>query len=134
MGKVAIFDDAQVKSFEYDEDTDIDLEFLRKEDALELNKEVGKIVARTGSDWNKVWNSLLGRRVVKGWRHRTQADHPGFVLPDNTPIPFTEENLDMMMSRNREFSAFVGENTISAKEFLASKTKTAKELKDAKKG
>lgn len=134
MGKVAIFDVPPVKTFEYDEDTNIDLEFLRKEDAQELNKEVDKIVARTGSDWNKVWNACLGRRVVKDWRHRTQADHPGFVLPDDTPIPFTEENLDMMMARNREFSIFVGENTVNAKEFLAAKVKSGKELREAKKG
>lgn len=134
MAKVAIFDDSQIKTFQYDEDTDVDLEFLRKEDAQELNKEVDKIVHRTGSDWSKVWNTLLGRRVVKGWRHRTDPDHPGFVMPNDTPIPFNQDNLDMMMVRNREFSLFVGENTISAKEFLASKAKTGEEKKKAKNG
>jgi hypothetical protein len=134
MARVAIFDGPQVKTFQYDADTDVDLEFLRKEDAQELSKEVEKIVARTGSDWNKVWNARLGRRVVKGWRHRFDQDHPGFVFPDDTPIPFTEENLDMMMARNREFSIFVGENTISAKEFLAEKVKKGEVKIKAKNG
>lgn len=118
MAKVAIFDEEQVKTFEFDEDTDVDLKYLTKEEARELNKAVEKIVNRTGTDWSVVWNQKLGEAVVKGWRHRTIADHPGFTLPDGTPISFTPENRDMMMKHCREFSLFVGENTVNAKEFL----------------
>lgn len=118
MAKVAIFDEEQVKTFEFDEDTDVDLKYLTKEEARELNKAVEKIVNRTGADWSVVWNQKLGEEVVKGWRHRKNADHPGFTLPDGTPIPFTPENRDMMMKHCREFSLFVGENTVNAKEFL----------------
>ena len=118
MGKVAIFDDEQVRTFEFDEDTDVDLLFLTKEDALKLSKEVEKIVNRTGGDFSVIWNQKLGEKVIRGWRNRFNADHPGFVMPDGAPIQFTPENRDMMMKRNREFSLFVGENAVNAKEFI----------------
>lgn len=118
MAQVAIFDEEQIKTFEFDEDTDVELAYLTKEDAAKLNRNVEKIVNRTGADWALVWNQKLGERVVRGWRNRTKPDHPGFTLPDGTPLSFTPENRDMMMKRCREFSLFVGENTVNAKEFL----------------
>ncbi len=118
MAKVAIFSEEQIKTFEYDEDTDVDLAYLTKEAAIKLNKEVDKIVNRTGADWSVVWNQKLGEAVVRRWYHRTDPDHPGFALPDGTPLPFNAENRDMMMKRCREFSMFVGENTVNATEFL----------------
>jgi len=118
MAKVAIFTEEQIKTFEYDEDTDVDLKYLTKEEAQELNKKVDKIVNRAGSDWAKVWNQVLGEAVVRGWRNRFDPDQPGFTLPDGTPLPFNAENRDMMMKSCREFSLFVGENTVNATEFL----------------
>lgn len=118
MARVAIFDDEQLKTFEYDADTDVILAYLTKEEAVKLNKEVDKIIQRTGSDWSLVWNQKLGERVVRGWGHRTDKNHPGFVMPDGTPIQFNNENRDMMMKRNREFSLFVGQNSVDSKVFL----------------
>lgn len=118
MAKVAIFDDEQLKDFEYDEDTNVVLAYLTKEEAVKLNKEVEKIVQRTGADWSLVWNQKLGERVIKKWYNRLTEGHPGFVMPNNDPIPFTPENRDMMMKRNREFSLFVGQNSVDAQLFL----------------
>ncbi len=134
MAKVAIFDDEQVKVFEYDDDTNVELAYLSKEEAQELSKKVDQIVSRTGSLWSKVWNQKLGERVVKRWFHRTNPDHPGLTLPNGTPIAFTPENRDMMMIRCREFSLFVGENTTSAKEFLAEKEQVSKDKLKVKNG
>ena len=125
MGKCAIFSDEQIKTIEYDEDTDVILAYLTKEEAVKLNKEVEKIVNRTGSDWSLNWNQKLGERVIKGWKHRTDPGHPGFVMPDNTPIDFTPANRDMMMRRNREFSIFVGQNAIDCQLFLDLKDEAA---------
>jgi hypothetical protein len=124
MGKVAIFDEEQVKTFEYDEDTDVTLSYLTKEEAVKLNKEVDKIVARTAADWTLVWNQKLGERVIKGWNHRTNRDHPGFIMPNGTPIPFNPVNRDMMIKRNREFSLFVGHNAVDPQVFLELKEET----------
>ena len=131
MARVAIFDEEQIKTFEYDADTNVDMAYLTKEEAVKLNKDVDKIVSRTGSDWSLVWNQKLGERVVKGWHHRTDSNHPGFVMPDNSPIPFTPENRDMMMKRNREFSLFVGQNAVDAQIFLDMK-KDAQDKKETK--
>lgn len=131
MAKCAIFDDEQTKVIEYDADTDVVLAYLTKEEAVKLNKDVEKIVSRTGADWSLVWNQKLGERVVKGWYNRFDANHPGFVMPNGTPIQFTPENRDMMMKRNREFSLFVGQNTVDAQVFLDLKEE-AKDKQEAK--
>lgn len=123
MARCAIFDDEQVRTLEYDEDTDVSLVFLTKEEAVKLNKEVDKIVQRTGSEWSLIWNQKLAERCVRGWNHRTNPDHPGFVMPDGSPIPFTPENRDMMMKRNREFSLFVGQSVVDSGLFLEMKEK-----------
>lgn len=131
MAKVAIFDDEQIKTFEYDEDTDVILAYLTKEEAVKLSKEVDKIVSRTGSDWSQVWNQKLAEKVVKGWHHRTDPDHPGFVLPGGCPIIFNAANRDMMMKRNREFSLFVSQNAVDGKAFLELKA-AAEEKQETK--
>jgi hypothetical protein len=118
MAKVAIFEDAQQRWIDFDEDTEVLIEYLDKPAALELSKEVDKLVARTGSDRMPIWNQKLGERVVKSWRKRTDHNHPGLIRPSGEPIPFTAENRDMMMKHCREFSSFVGENSIDAKVFL----------------
>ena len=118
MAKLAIFTDDQIRSFDFDEDTCVDLKYLTKDAALKLNKDVEKIVNRTGADWSVVWNQKLGEAVVVRWYHRTIDGHPGFTLPDGTPIPYTPDNRDMLMRHCREFSLFVGENSVAAKEYL----------------
>ena len=127
MAKVAIFDEEQILDLEYDGDTNVLLLYLTKEEAVKLNKDVDKIVQRTGSDWSMVWNQKLGERCVRGWYNRLVEGHPGFVMPDNTPIPFNDANRDMMMKRNREFSLFVGQNAVDGS--LALEMKEAAEGK-----
>lgn len=132
MAKVAIFEESPLRWLEFDEDTDIALEYLSKEEGTALNKDVEKIVNRTGSDWASVWNRKLGERVVKGWRNRNDTSQSGLTFPNGTPIPFTPENRDMMMKSCREFALFVGENAINAKVFLdlSNKPAEAAEIKN----
>jgi len=125
MAKVAIFDDTLQKWIEYDEDTEVLIQYLPKEAAKELSAKVDKIVNRTGSPWAQVWEQKIAEAAVKGWRQMGNHSHPGFVLPDGSPIPFTPENRDMMMKRCREFSTFVTDNAIDAKIFMEISTKPA---------
>jgi len=118
MAKLGIFDETRKRWIQFDEDTEVLLSYLGKEEALELSKQADKLVSRTGSDRVVVWNQKLGERTVHGWRHLKNYDLPGFTYPDGRPIPFTPENRDLLMKSCREFSVFVGEQTIDAKVFM----------------
>lgn len=119
MAKLGIFTDESPKKWlQFDEDTEVSVSYLKKEEALQLSKDVDKIVNRTGGDRTVVWNQKLGERTVHGWRKMKDHDQPGFTYPDGTPIPFSAENRDLLMKSCREFSIFVGENTIDAKVFM----------------
>jgi hypothetical protein len=118
MAELALFDDLQKRWVQFDEDTEFQVSYLSKEEALELNKEVDKIVSRTGSDRSVVWNQKLGQRTLHGWRKVTDHDHPGLKFPSGQPIPYTPANRDMLMKRSREVSIFVGETVIDAQVFL----------------
>lgn len=118
MAKLGIFDETPKRFIQFDEDTEVLLSYLGKEEALELSKQVDKIVSRTGADRVKVWNQKLGEQAVHGWRHLQNHDLPGFTYPDGRPIPFTPENRDLLMKSCREFSVFVGEQVIDARVFM----------------
>jgi hypothetical protein len=127
MAKVAIFDDTPRRCVQFDEDTEVRLSYLSKEEALALNKEVDKIVSRTGADRSVIWNQKLGQRCVHGWRNMSDHSHPGLVYPDGRPIPYSDANRDMMMKSCREFSIFVGENCIDPQVFLEIEQAAAQE-------
>lgn len=121
MAQVAIFEEKVKRWVRFDEDTEVFLEYLDKSAARVLNKDVDKIVARTGSDWQKIWEQKVGEKTVFGWRHIDQKknpDHPGILLPGGAPLHFSAENRDLMMRSCREFSMFVGSTTIDASIFL----------------
>jgi hypothetical protein len=121
MAQVAIFDEAPKAWIDFDDDTEVLIEYLDRPDAIALHKEVDKLTARTGGDRQIIWGRELGKKVVHGWRHKDQKknpDHPGLVLPGGAPLPFNEANRDLMMKKCREFSAFVNESAIDGKIFL----------------
>lgn len=121
MARVAIFTEAQRRWIQFDEDTEVLVEYLDRPAAIALNKDVDKIVARTGGDQQIIWGRELGKRAVHGWRNINQEkhpDHPGVTLPDGTPILYNEANRDLMMKGCREFSIFVNGNAIDAAVFL----------------
>jgi hypothetical protein len=118
VAKLALFDVAQDKWLEFDQDTDLCIEYLDKEAAGELSKAVDKLCVRTGGDRMAVWNQKLGERCLKGWRKRADTGNPGLTFPDGSPIPFTPENRDMLMKRCREISLFVNENAVNPGIFL----------------
>jgi len=121
MAKVAIFEEATRGWLEFDEDTEVLIEYLDRPAAIALNKEVDKLTARTGGDRQIIWGRELGKKVVHGWRHKDQEkypDHPGLTLPGGSQIPFNETNRDMMMKSCREFSIFVNESAIDGSIFL----------------
>ncbi len=121
MAKVAIFSEAQRRWIQFDEDTEVLIEYLSRPDAIELNKEVDKLTTRSGGDRQIIWGREFGRRTVFGWRHIDQEKfpgHAGIVLPDGAQMPFNDANRDLMMKQCREFSIFVNENAIDAQVFL----------------
>jgi hypothetical protein len=118
MAKLGIFTESPQRWLQFDEDTEVLLSYLKKEQALQLSKDVDKILSQTGSDRTVVWNQKLGALVVHGWRNMKNHDAPGFTYPDGSPIPYTPENRDLLMRSCREFSIFVGENTIDPKIFM----------------
>jgi hypothetical protein len=122
MAKVAIFEEGNPRRWkQFDEDTEVLIEYLPRPDAIELNTQVDKLTARTGGNRQNIWGREIGKRCVHGWRNVDQekkAEHSGLVMPNGEQIPYNEANRDKMMKFCREFSIFVNENAIDAQVFL----------------
>ena len=118
MGKVGIFDAAQQKWHTFDDDTEVLIEFLPKDVIVGIQRKGAKQAKLSGGDVDVITNRLIGEAAVKGWRHKTNHSHPGFITPKKVPVPFTPDNRDLFMKSWREFSNFVNEVAIDSKEYL----------------
>lgn len=107
MAKIGVFDEAPQKWFRYDMDTEVRLQYINKgavNTILMQGAEVAKKMKARAGDMQDV---LLGKAAVLGWRKIEDETHPGFLLPDGTPVAFTPENRNRFMTKSRNFSEWV---------------------------
>ncbi len=117
MGKLGIFDEERSKWIQFDEDAEVLVGFISKEELDKLSTKASKAARLSGQNEKEVFNRMLGRSAVQGWRKVDDYNHPGLIVKGQ-PLSFTPENVDMLMKRSLEFSAFINENAINSKLFL----------------
>jgi hypothetical protein len=117
MGKIGIFDDEQSKWIQFDNDTEVLMQLATKSDLRRINQKAARRAKLTGENAGDVSDCLLGRAVVKNWRKIADHDHPGLIV-NKQPLPFTPENIDMLMRKSIKFSRFVNETCIDEDEFI----------------
>jgi len=118
MGKVAIFEDDEVREkwFPYDDDTEVLLAYIDRQGLQKINTKTIKAGKLTGTAQADYSNCLLGHKAVKGWRKIKDHDHPGLIVKGQ-PLPFSLENIDLLMTKSLEFSRFVNERCTDAELF-----------------
>ena len=118
MARVAIFEDDEVRQkwFQYDEDTEVLISYIGRQDLQKINNKASKAGKLTGTAHTDYFNCLVGRKAVKGWRKAKDHDHPGLIVKYQ-PFPYTQENLDLLMTRSLEFSRFVNDRCTDAELF-----------------
>jgi len=128
MSELAIFDDERKKWIQYDEDSEVLIKHINKEELQKISQKADKAAKLTGSDRANIFSRLLGRASILGWRKIDNHAHPGLMLKGQ-PLQFTPENIDMLMQKSLEYSIFVNENAIDSKLFLEEE-KEKEELKN----
>jgi hypothetical protein len=113
MAEIGLYEEGRRKWLPYDEDTEVCIELLSKEQVRQINQKAAKAGKRAGEMGDK----LLGRAAVKGWRKTDDHEHPGFMVK-GIPFQFDQENLDTLMTRNTDFSAFVNKNCLNEDAFI----------------
>jgi len=117
MGEIGIFDEERKRWIQFDEDTEVLIRFVDRRELRKIQNKAEKTARLTGVDADEIANKYLGRAAVLGWRKIDDHSHPGLTLKGQ-PLPYTPENVDMLMTRSLEFSRFVNENCINSKLFL----------------
>lgn len=118
MAKIGIFAEQKQQWVQIDEDTEVLIRFVDKEELHALNRKADKTARLTKGDVSVIGTRLLGEVAVFGWRKINDHNHPGLLDAKGNPIPFTAENRNMLMKRCREFSNFVNETAIDSSVFL----------------
>jgi hypothetical protein len=117
MAKLGIFTSERKKWIQYDEDTEVLICFIGKQELNEIGNKARKQAKLSNIEVGPIINQRLGKAAVLGWRKLGDPSHPGFVVNDQ-PLPFTPENVSMLMAKSLNFSNFVNENAINENEFL----------------
>ena len=131
MGELKIFDkgDKPQGWFDFDEDTEVLIEYTEKEDLEEI-RQIALRQAKMARSENvdSIANVLLGKRKVKGWRKKDDHTHPGLIV-NGEPFPYSEKNIAFLMQKSLDFSAFV--NDICTKLKLFSEADKEKQIKNS---
>lgn len=116
MGKIGIFDEEKSKWIQFDGDTEVLIKLATKSELRKINQKAAKRAKLNTLNVGDVSEQMLGRVVVKGWRKITDHDHPGIIVNDK-PLPFTPENIDLLMTGSIKFSRFVNDMCVDEDEF-----------------
>lgn len=117
MARIGIFSGEKKRWVQFDTDTEVLIRHVGKKELSEITHKTQKTARLSGADSRDVFNLRFGRAAVHGWRKIGQPDHPGLMLGDQ-PLPFNEQNLNMLMEHSLEFSAFVNETAVDSHQFL----------------
>ena len=113
MAELDIFEHAPKRWFDYGGDSEVLLLYAGKEVLTRIRHKAAEIAAKTGGDFNAISIRLVGRYAVKGWRKKSDHNHPGLTV-SGQPIPYSGESLDILMRRSNEFSDFVNRKCADA--------------------
>lgn len=119
MGEIKIFGKGEKPQtwFDFDEDTEVLIEYTQKEDLEEIRQISSRQAKMTRSEnVDSIANVLLGKRKVKGWRKKDDHSHPGLIV-NGEPFPFSEQNVSFLMQKSLDFSAFVNDTCLKLKLF-----------------
>ena len=118
MAKLVVIEDGdeREKWFPFDEDTEIQIRYLGFKDLKKLNDKANKVKRMEGRARTDFFNCLLGRKVILGWRKIDDHAHPGLIVKGN-PFPYTQENIDYLMSNSSTFSKFINDYCTDAEAF-----------------
>lgn len=130
MGRLGIFDEEMTRWIQFDEDTEVFIRFVGKEDLRKIFKKAERTAKLTGADSTELSNRELGRLCVMGWRKIDEHDHPGLIIKGK-PLQFSPDNIDMLMKRSLDFSRFVNENAIDSRLFLEEEEEKKVEIKNS---
>ena len=119
MAKVGIFSQSPRKWFLFDEDTEVELEYIDKERLRKLLVKADDGAKKIGEKSNVIFDILLGKTVVHGWRKVKDPTAPGLAFPDGTPLPFSEDHRNLMMRRCEEFGSFVYKTATVSRNFMS---------------
>jgi len=117
MGNLGIFDDERKRWIQFDEDTEVHIKFVGREELKKLQRGAEKTAALANVDARDILATKLGRACVLGWRNMDDHNHPGLMV-NGQPLEFNQENVDMLMSRSTEFARFVDLNSVNSSLFL----------------
>lgn len=118
MAQIGIFEKAPQKWIQYDEDTEVLLEYVDKEALTKLMKQANEAAQKLKMPQGTVYDMFLGKKAVHGWRNIKDHSHPGLLLPNLQPIAHTPENRNLLMTKSRDFSEFVFQKSTNATIFL----------------
>ena len=116
MGELDIFDVAPEKFFSFDDDSEVLIQYQGKEVLSKIGTKAAEIERKTGASASVLMNKLTGRVAVKGWRKKADHKHPGLTI-GGQPLPFTPQNVDVLMTKSIDFSNFVNQKCIDSKAF-----------------
>jgi hypothetical protein len=117
MGKLGIFDEEQTKWIQFDEDTEIKVRFMGREDLSALYNKSEKAARLSGGDSTNIFNLNLAEKCVLGWRNVYDHNHPGIIV-NNSPVAFNPQNRSMLMKRSTEFATFINTTCKDSRLFL----------------
>lgn len=121
MATIGVFDFPPRKYFDFDEDTEVEIEFISKDRMNKLIKKAEEAHRKLKTPQNLIYDMFLGKAAVHNWRHKDQEKnpgHPGFRLPGGSVLPFNGENRNMLMEKSSDFSNFVLRTCTSPALFL----------------
>ena len=127
MGKLGIFDDEKKQWLQFDEDTEVLIKLITKEGLRKIMQKATKRSKLTGEDIADISDALLGREAVLGWRKIEDHNHPGLIV-SGQPLPFTPENINMLMKKSIAFSRFVNDACVDETAFLKEDEETKNAL------
>jgi len=117
MSELDIFTKERKKWIQFDKDTEVLIKHIGKEELNAILKKARKEASMSGMDAGIVSNRRFGAAAVHGWRKIGEPEQPGIIVGGN-PLPFTPENLAMLMAKSTKFSNFVNLSAVDAEEFL----------------
>ena len=118
MAKIGLFSGSREQWVPFDQDTEFLIKFLPLSERRSIAERAEAAAARTRRNRSLVVAQQIGRVACLGWRHITKPGHPGLTCPDGTPIPFTPENLDMLMEHVSEVNNFILEACADSATYL----------------
>lgn len=117
MAELFIDDEGAEKWIQFDRDTEVLVKLQPRAALKSLARKAEKSARLTGENERDIFNLLLAKSAIKGWRKTDDHAHPGLTV-NGQPLPFTLENVKMLMEKSTEFFRFIDNYAVNSREFL----------------